>query len=160
MAIDYVAKTYVDDDITQPIDAQALNEDNETLVNVTKAVNGVEKTGLICSIDGNGVPNIPDAASGVTYLQDEWATTDSWSGSTYATLSVSGGILKSTVNSGQTISYASRSITSTTLREIVARVKTNKAGTISMRGTVGGVADTLIASVSAQPGIWYPISGY
>lgn len=106
--------------------------------------------------------NVSEYPTGTaTYIQgtsvsDMWS---GWSGSIYANLTVSDGTLISTVKVGQTVSYAMLTSALGTPACVRVRVKTSVAGNISVRGTVGGTPDTLIAIAAAAANVWYIVDG-
>jgi hypothetical protein len=111
----------------------------------------------VMAINGDGIPMFPDNVAGRTYYQDAFATVDSWT-ATGGTASVAGGFLLMSYTG--TSGKISRTFTAFTGKLIRAVVKTNVTGTVNLYGTVGGVADTLITSVSVLAGISTAIDAY
>jgi hypothetical protein len=99
-------------------------------------------TALAGSWDFAGLPECPDSTTDRTYLSNWSSGVDGWTG-TGATLSASGGELVITAT-GATIKASKGSLTSATLRTVRVKYKSPRTGTVSIKGTVGGVADTTI----------------
>lgn len=117
----------------------------------------IDKTSFVIEYTGDGIGLIPDNVAGQTYLQDAFATVDSWV-ATGGTASVSGGVLSMTYTGSS--GKIERAFTSFSAKIIRAKVKANISGVINLYGTVGGVSDTLIATISVQAGVYAIIGSY
>jgi hypothetical protein len=108
------------------------------------------------------LPEYPDNVAGTTYFQDAWATVDGWvTEGGFSTLSVSGGLLKSTVNPGQTFNRAARTFAIGTLKTYRIRIRSSATKTTLVRVTRGGTTDQdIITAQTLVAGVWTVIDAY
>jgi hypothetical protein len=120
---------------TATTSAQAAN-----LGNVTTAVTPLSDLSRVMHITGDGTPIFPDNVAGRTYWQDDFTTTDSWSGIN-GTVSVSGGALIGTA-AGMPFSI-SRAVSGSVNNLIRIKVKASITALLQIQLKISGV-DTLV----------------
>lgn len=147
--------TFVDNSSAVPINASFCN-------NLVTAINtpvGAINKGLFLAPSA-AIPEYPDDPAGATYLQGSLPT-DLWTGWDSVgsgTLSVSGGVLSSTVSA--TTAYLRLVMALGTLKTIRIKYKTPIGGDVTIKGTVGGVANSTIKAFTAIANVWNTLDCY
>jgi len=98
----------------------------------------------------DSVPEIPDDPAGVTYLQDAWATVDSWI-TNNSSLSVSDGKLKVTASTS-TLYGASKIVSALNGKTIRVKIIANRSTTINFKYYTGSTYP-IIGSPSVVAGV-------
>ncbi|MGL5512101.1 MAG: hypothetical protein ACRDBM_02530 [Sporomusa sp.] len=130
------------------------------LTNVTKAVTPLSDLSRVMQINGDGVPQFPDNATGVTYRYDSAWT--SWVARPNSTIAVSVGILTATCTAtgGSLYWGASRSsITIPANRIFRIFVKASFSRTINLYTGSGGT-ETIIGSITTIKDMYVPFDVY
>jgi hypothetical protein len=109
--------------------------------------NAVVPTGEIAHYTGSSLPDIPDNAAGTLYLQDAWATTDSYTPAR-CTLAVSGGKLIVTATAANPNIY--RPIPGFPGKTIIAKIK--KVSGASLQATITNSGAVVYSSTHSHNG--------
>lgn len=120
----------------------------------------VSNESRVADFTGDGIPLIPDNIAGWSYIQDDWATLDSWSsiGGNSSVLSVANKTLTATATGSKPYCGASRLSLALAGKMVIVRVRSNDTTGVSVAYDQSEWQNIKTVSVNANE--WQTISGY
>jgi hypothetical protein len=99
-------------------------------------------SGKVIHLSADGLPEYPDSVAGTTYLQDAWATTDSWVPSGGGSATVASSILTWTTTANTEFLRRTASVVSASTFKIKCRAISGSPGPIALLSNLGNTGLT------------------
>lgn len=113
-------------------------------------------------VTGTNLSEWPDDPAGTTYFQDAWPTVDGWDDASlgFNSVSAAGGYLVGTVLATKTTCILRKLMSFGETKYYTAKITSSKSGNLKLYGTVSGISNTLILSLSVLAATPYILDVY